>query len=183
MKESNALGAKYLFDNRRVGASFDLGDNIFTCGRRSDAIKLWAMWKYYGSDGLGTMVDSRVDFLSKFTLAIQDHDAFILACEPWPFNVNFFYIPHRLRSMVEINGVDVKSRNPNIPDDVSMELGKVSVQLKLRLQQSGEMLIPYQPLSSQQGECFRLVIAGNKTLEEGDIVKIMNLMDKYGYDL
>jgi len=183
MKESNALGAKYLFDNRRVGASLDLGDNSFTCGRRSDAVKLWAMWKYYGSDGLGKMVESRVDFLSKFATAIQDHEAFILACEPWPFNINFFYIPKRLRPLLQMNGVDTKSRNPSLPKEISAELGHVSVQLKLRLQQSGEMLIPYQPLSSQQGECFRLVIAGNKSFEDEDIHKIMNLMDRHGFDL
>jgi hypothetical protein len=62
-------------------------------------------------------------------------------------------------------------------------LDHVSVKLKLRLQQSGEIFMPYQPLNNQQGECFRLVIAGNKSLDENDIIKIMNLMDHYGLDL
>jgi glutamate/tyrosine decarboxylase-like PLP-dependent enzyme len=166
-----------------VGASLDLGDNSFTCGRRSDAVKLWAMWKYYGTHGLGMMVESRVDFLSKFALAIQSHEAFILACEPWPLNVNFFYVPKRFRPLLRIHGIDTSSRNPTIPDEISSELGHVSVKLKLRLQQSGEIFMPYQPLSNQQGECFRLVIAGNKSLDENDITKIMNLMDHYGLDL
>ncbi|KAL7458358.1 hypothetical protein ACHAXS_000424, partial [Conticribra weissflogii] len=48
LRNANATGAKYLFDPRKNGAEYDLGDLSYTCGRRTDAVKLWAMGKYYG---------------------------------------------------------------------------------------------------------------------------------------
>ena len=94
LRASNSTGAKYLFDPRKNGAGYDLGDSTYTCGRRPDAIKLWALWKYHGRDGLGERVDQKVDSFAVFAQLIQQHDAFMLACEPWPFNVNFFTYLH-----------------------------------------------------------------------------------------
>eukprot|EP00579_Thalassiosira_antarctica_P032459 CAMPEP_0201994646 /NCGR_PEP_ID=MMETSP0905-20130828/2415_1 /ASSEMBLY_ACC=CAM_ASM_000554 /TAXON_ID=420261 /ORGANISM="Thalassiosira antarctica, Strain CCMP982" /LENGTH=684 /DNA_ID=CAMNT_0048549659 /DNA_START=126 /DNA_END=2177 /DNA_ORIENTATION=- len=45
LRDANAAGAKYLFDPRKNGAEYDLGDLSYTCGRRTDAVKLWALWK------------------------------------------------------------------------------------------------------------------------------------------
>ena len=40
LNEANGCRAEYLFSNRKVGASYDLGDKTFTCGRRGDALKV-----------------------------------------------------------------------------------------------------------------------------------------------
>ena len=183
MKSSNSTGAKYLFDSRKHGAEFDLGDASYTCGRRTDSIKLWALWKYYGCKGLGKKVEDKVDILSDFAKAIRDHDSFMLACDPWPFNINFYYLPKRIRQMLAYHNVDTSSHMPIIPDDIASELAQVSVKLKLILHQSGEMLIPYQPLNNQKADCFRLVLAGNKKFDSTDIHNLMNLMEKYGESL
>lgn len=183
LRAANSAGAKYLFDSRKNGAEFDLGDGSYTCGRRPDVIKLWAQLKFYGADGLGRMLESKVDALKVLTYKIQQSEKFMLACNPWPFNVNFFYIPERIRHQLIASNVDIASSNPIIPDEISNELSQISVALKLRLHKSGVMLIPYQPLSNQKADCFRIVIAGKKTLTIADIDKMLALMDQYGCNL
>jgi glutamate/tyrosine decarboxylase-like PLP-dependent enzyme len=200
LREANAAGAKYLFDPRKNGAEYDLGDLSYTCGRRTDAVKLWALWKYYGKSGLGSRVDQKVDELECFVDEIRKRrNVFALACRPWPFNVNFFYFPPRIREILEQRGVfqsiidDGGGKNDNedddedsyiqIPDDIAQDLAEVSVALKLRLHEAGEMIIPYQPLSNQQADCFRLVVAGKKDLKQSDICHILDTMEKYGEDL
>lgn len=184
LRESNSTGAKYLFDRRKAGAEHDLGDRSYTCGRRTDAVKLWALWKYYGREGLGRQIDEKVDSLAYFAKLIQGHEAFMLACEPWPFNVNFFYLPPRIRRKLRQFDIQTDAaRNVELPEDVSKEIAKVSVELKLRLHKAGEMLIPFQPLENQKADCFRLVLAGKKALAHEDYRKIILVMDKYGRDL
>lgn len=73
--------------------------------------------------------------------------------------------------------------NPQISDDISKELSAISVELKLRLHQSGEMMIPYQPLNNQKADCFRLVLAGEKELLKEDMDRIFDLMEEHGRDL
>eukprot|EP00985_Skeletonema_marinoi_P009008 scaffold4120_cov164-Skeletonema_marinoi.AAC.4 len=198
LREANAAGAKYLFDPRKNGAEYDLGDLSYTCGRRTDAVKLWAMWKYYGRSGLGSRVDQKVDELECFVKEVRKRrNTFALACRPWPFNVNFFYFPPRIREVLEQRGIlrpvvededdmsggDDENSFIQIPDDIAKDLAEVSVALKLRLHEAGEMIIPYQPLSNQQADCFRLVVAGKKDLKESDICHILDTMEKYGADL
>mmetsp|Transcript_7620 Transcript_7620/g.11640 ORF Transcript_7620/g.11640 Transcript_7620/m.11640 type:complete len:686 (+) Transcript_7620:382-2439(+) len=183
LKAANSTGAKYLFDPRKIGAEYDLGDASFTCGRRTDAIKLWAQWKYYGTKGIGEIVDSKVSTLQQLSDRIRMSHNFMLACKPWPFNVNFFYLPQRIRSKLIKCGIDLNGDNPVIPTDISEDLATVSVQLKHRLHRSGEILIPFQPLSNQEADCFRFVLAGNKTFTENDIEQVLFLMNKYGQDL
>lgn len=169
LRDANAAGAKYLFDPRKNGAEYDLGDLSYTCGRRTDAVKLWALWKYYGRAGLGDRVDQKVDELALFVEEIHKRPSFALACKPWPFNVNFFYFPPRIRRVLELRGViprqslsidrmvelasvsttmnaEGESREDyiQIPDDIAKDLANVSVMLKLRMHEAGEMIIPYQ---------------------------------------
>lgn len=150
LKNANAAGAKYLFDPRKNGAEYDLGDLSYTCGRRTDAVKLWAMWKYYGKEGLGDRVDQKVDELQLFVEELRRRPSFALACTPWLFNVNFFYFPPRIREMLRNRGIQSSDTTADdhsfiqIPDDIAEDLANVSVNLKLRLHEAGEMIIPYQ---------------------------------------
>ena len=139
--DSNATGAKYLFDKRKIGAEYDLGDATFTCGRRTDAMKFWAMWKYYGIEGLQQRIEYKVDILAKLAERIRQHPSFLLI-DKWPFNINFFYLPKRLRD--KLSGVPLDEMNPKLPKEIYKDLAEISVKLKLRLHQSGEMLVPFQ---------------------------------------
>jgi len=133
-----------LFDSRKNGAEYDLGDGTYTCGRKPDAVKFWAMWKYYGSAGLAKQIEVKVDSLAMFAKKIQKDDNFMMACEPWPFNINFFYLPKRIRKILKERNVDMTTESSVVPDDLASDLGEVHVQLKSRLHKAGKMLIPFQ---------------------------------------
>jgi len=181
LKASNSTGARYLFDPRKNGADYDLGDSTYTCGRRPDAMKLWALWKYHGRRGLGKRVDDKVTSLATLSGLIQKHESFMLACEPWPFNINFFYLPPRIKRELQARGIPTnQSRCHILPNDISKDIAKVSVELKLRLHEAGEMIIPFQPLNDQKADCFRLVLAGDKTLNPDEFREILSTMDSYG---
>ena len=112
------------------------------------------MWKYYGKDGLGARVDQKVDELRLFVKELKKRPSFALACRPWLFNVNFFYFPPRIRDELQSRGILVHDCDGDelednesfvqIPDDIAQDLTNVSVNLKLRLHEAGEMMIPYQ---------------------------------------
>lgn len=183
LQASNSSNAKYLFDKRKNGADFDLGDASYTCGRKTDAIKLWAMWKYYGTQGLAEKVEAKVDALAVFAQKIKQHDHFMLACEPCPFNINFFYLSKKMRNILKERNVDINSNSAVVPEDLANDLAHVHVELKRRLHESGEMLIPFQPLSNQKADCFRIVLAGNKRFDESDMNNVLGLLDRNGSDL
>ncbi|KAJ2781482.1 Glutamate decarboxylase 2 [Coemansia javaensis] len=49
MRQALGLNAGYLFHDDADASELDLGDATLGCGRRPDAIKLWLMWRYYGT--------------------------------------------------------------------------------------------------------------------------------------
>lgn len=179
MQRCNSTQAAYLFSPLKNGASFDLGDAQLTCGRRTDSVKLWAILKFYGKEGLGQLVEDKVDILKYFGEELGRRSEFVLACAPWPFNVNFYYVPERMRSRIETgkDGVAV------VPEDLADELSNVTVQLKLKLHEAGVMIIPYQPIGNQRADCFRLVLAGRKDFSKDDVHRVLSLMCEYGKKL
>ena len=102
------------------------------------------MLKFYGISGLGKQIDIKVDTLQYFVNRIRNHDHFMLACDPWPFNINFFFLPERIKRRLHCLNIPTNAQNPILPDDLSVDLAKVTVKLKLLMHESGEMLIPYQ---------------------------------------
>ncbi|EJK53277.1 hypothetical protein THAOC_27321, partial [Thalassiosira oceanica] len=87
-----------------------------------------------------------------------------------------------IRAILEARGLVKDDREGEdavvqIPDDIAQDMSNVSVQLKLRLHEAGEMIIPYQPLTNQKADCFRLVLAGKKDFGLGDIRHILDTME------
>ncbi|KAK3836347.1 MAG: pyridoxal phosphate-dependent transferase [Linnemannia elongata] len=67
---ANALKANYLFH----GQSHDLGDGTLGCGRRSDAVKLFLGWKYYGRLGYQARIEKSLSNVKRFgELLAQDN--------------------------------------------------------------------------------------------------------------
>lgn len=67
---ANALKANYLFH----GQSHDLGDGTLGCGRRSDAVKLFLGWKYYGRLGYQARIEKSLSNVTRFgELLAQDN--------------------------------------------------------------------------------------------------------------
>ncbi|KAG0023881.1 hypothetical protein BGZ82_010623 [Podila clonocystis] len=69
---ANALNANYLFH----GQSHDLGDGTLGCGRRSDAVKMFLAWKYYGKLGFQARIEKSLSNVSRFVelLAAEDYN-------------------------------------------------------------------------------------------------------------
>jgi len=51
------------------------------------------------------------------------------------------------------------------------------------MQKAGKALVPYQPLSNQKAQCFRVVVAGEKDMNNEVQTAMMDLMLKYGDDM
>ncbi|KAF9112718.1 hypothetical protein BGX27_002893 [Mortierella sp. AM989] len=67
---ANALNANYLFH----GQSHDLGDGTLGCGRRSDAIKLFLGWKYYGKLGYQARIEKSLSNVKRFVELLAQDD-------------------------------------------------------------------------------------------------------------
>lgn len=67
---ANALNANYLFH----GQSHDLGDGTLGCGRRSDAVKLFLGWKYYGKLGYQSRIEKSLFNVARFVELLAQDD-------------------------------------------------------------------------------------------------------------
>ena len=55
--------ASYLYQTH--DNEFNLGQTSFECGRRNNALKLWALWKSVGTRGLGSIIDHEFELAEK----------------------------------------------------------------------------------------------------------------------
>lgn len=62
--------ASYLFQD---DSEYDLGEISLQCGRRNDALKLWAAWQHHGDAGYGERVD-HLFALTRYAAAIVERD-------------------------------------------------------------------------------------------------------------
>ena len=75
------------------------------------------------------MVKSKIGALEYMAQKIQKSDQFMLACEPWSFNLNFFYLPLRLSQMMAECKINLEWDNLIILSDISKDLTDVLVEL------------------------------------------------------
>ena len=193
LRDANSLRASYLFSKDKFGAAYDLGDKTFTCGRRGDALKYWALIKQYGAASLGRRIDHNACMMLEFAKAIENSQYFVLACPPNPFNVNFFFISSRLRHFIQKEASYViTSEGHRVLDLAKLDekilgmLHQSQMDLKLSLHASGSVLIPHQPIykipSSQQNiHCLRFVLAGSRlTFDKRDISELLTIISSHG---
>ena len=50
-------------------------------------------------------MDRNADNIRLFAAKLRKHPSFMLACDPWPYNMNFLFIPKRIRLMIEEAGI------------------------------------------------------------------------------
>lgn len=79
--------ADYLFQNE--GLDLDLGNMSIQCGRRVDAFKVWAAWKYYGGSGLEHRIDHLFEMANHAAKIIKNDSELELFREPESVNVCF----------------------------------------------------------------------------------------------
>lgn len=79
--------ADYLFQEEEE--QLDLGNMSIQCGRRVDALKVWAAWKYYGKTGLEQRIDHLFDLAQYAAARIERAPLLALFRQPESVNVCF----------------------------------------------------------------------------------------------
>jgi len=79
--------ADYLFQGDED--ELNPGTRSIQCGRRNDALKVWAAWKHAGDSGYRTRIEKLINIAQYAANQIQKDDRFTLACDPAYVNVCF----------------------------------------------------------------------------------------------
>lgn len=79
--------ASYLFQSDDESLNF--GTRALQCGRRNDALKLWALWKRHGDRGLGERIERLVDMARYAADVVRDDPNMVLTKPPESVNVCF----------------------------------------------------------------------------------------------
>ena len=79
--------ADYLFQDGKP--LLDPGLTSMQCGRRNDALKVWAAWKYLGNDGYEARIDNMVEMAAYAASRIEQLPGLTLMKQPESINVTF----------------------------------------------------------------------------------------------
>ncbi len=79
--------ASYLFQADED--EFNPGTRSLQCGRRNDALKLWAAWLYHGDAGYGARIDRLFELASHAVSRINEDSDLLLTATPESVNVCF----------------------------------------------------------------------------------------------
>lgn len=87
LKKHFSEKADYLFQDQ--AANLDLGNISIQCGRRVDAFKVWAAWKYYGLSGIEHKINHLFDLAQYAASCVEQEPSFELFRSPESVNVCF----------------------------------------------------------------------------------------------
>jgi glutamate/tyrosine decarboxylase-like PLP-dependent enzyme len=82
--------ASYLF--QEDDNALNPGTRSLQCGRRNDALKLWAAWKYYGTEGWSQRIDRQRALALKLAELVSNHPRLVLIEAPPYLNVCFYHL-------------------------------------------------------------------------------------------
>lgn len=77
------------------------GKSSLQCGRRNDALKVWATWKHHGDIGLDKRINSLFEKTKYFATKIKNNPNFTLCKEPESLNICFKINTHDAQSVCE----------------------------------------------------------------------------------
>ncbi len=92
--------ADYLFQGD--DDALNPGIRSIQCGRRNDALKVWAAWKHHGDIGYRDRIDHLMNIAQYAASAIKAHDALVLSCEPTYVNVCFEVVGKSSRAICDL---------------------------------------------------------------------------------
>lgn len=127
------------------------------------------MWKAKGSDGLEKHVNKVFEKSKFFYKTIKNRPGFELVLEdPECTNICFWYIPPSLK----------ESRTE---EDFAEKLHKIAPKIKERMMKEGSMMVTYQAIKGHPN--FFRIVSQNSTLEESDMIHLIEQFERYGRDL
>lgn len=145
------------------------GDKHVQCGRRADVLKFWFMWKAKGSEGFENHINKVFEKSKFFLRTIKNRPGFELVLdEPECTNICFWYVPPSLR---ESKGCE----------DFKEKLHTVAPKIKEKMMKEGSMMVTYQAIKGNPN-FFRIVFQ-NSSLEDSDMIHLIENFERYGQDL
>ncbi len=87
--QSFSTDAEYLYQT--ADDEFNLGKTSLQCGRRNDALKLWTLWKSFGTKGLEKIVDKQFQLADVARDYIRKHEDYTLYSYDDSISVCFNY--------------------------------------------------------------------------------------------
>lgn len=85
-------GAEYLFHEEDRN-NWDTGTYSLQCGRRADALKLWFLWRAYGSEGLMERTENLMKLAEYAKAEVLKRESFVL------FHANFLNVCFQVRPL------------------------------------------------------------------------------------
>ena len=128
---NNVPSTDYLFH----GEKMDLGLHSLQCGRRTDSIKLWLTWKYYGDIGFEKRIDRLFDLAKYAESKVRSSKLFKMVSPCESLNVCFQIQPK------ELNQSEWSTFTKNVRN---------------RLVEEGEIMVNYANIGDIS--CIRLII-------------------------
>ena len=177
LASTNGTQASYLFQPDKLNNQYDCGDKTIQCGRKTDALKLWMLWKQRGDAGMAASAEKCFHLAMRFREGMaKGGDAWHIVGVPSCTNVCFWYIPKRLRPW-----------NPETATEAEREdLNKIAPTIKAKMQEAGLALIGFQSDAFiEHGDInfFRMVFAACDIHTDEDTDEVLLQIDRIGADL
>ncbi|MFT4977918.1 MAG: glutamate/tyrosine decarboxylase-like PLP-dependent enzyme [Myxococcota bacterium] len=99
LTENLSVTADYLF--QQDTDRYNPGTRSLQCGRRNDALKVWALWQHLGLSGLEALVDRQLELASYAADLIRDDPRLTLTEAPSAATVCFEVTGHDSRAICE----------------------------------------------------------------------------------
>ncbi|KAJ2372676.1 Glutamate decarboxylase 2 [Coemansia sp. RSA 2607] len=193
LRSALALGAQYLYhtddqDEEGEGGACDFGDATLGCGRRPDAVKLWLVWRYHGTQYLRARVHRARDLALGFARMVQARDGlgagvWRLVAEPQGTTVCFWHVPQHL---IALHGSAGSAEQPE------RWWGSVASSVCRRVNASGGALIDYATMerfgappeyAAEELPCFFRIPFNNPVVTEHTQRDLLDLIEQTAAEL
>ena len=189
-QNSFSTRAQYLFneDKQYDAATYDVGDQIFQCGRHVDVFKLFLMWKNRGDVGMAKYVDDSIARNDLFNSVLQKRCKEFQPLLKQPSRVPctcFFYIPKKLQKRNIVSSQETfnsetfpiykfrKSDDEQQQNKETSELfdvfEKVTPRAKLLMMRRGSMVLTMSKMGDNIPNFWRFVANGAVSWSESQI--------------
>jgi glutamate decarboxylase len=165
------MSAEYLFQRDKFyDLQYDTGDKVIQCGRHNDVFKLWLQWRAKGTSGLAQHVDHQMEMTKYLVERMRSMPTkyHLIVPEPEYVNVNFWYIPKRLRTIPHNR-------------ERALRLGEATSLLKRKMVGKGSLMLNTQRKGSSPF-CFEAVLS-NPAIKRPDVDALLVELDRLGEDL
>ena len=127
---NNVSGTDYLFHDK---SNLDLGHSSLQCGRRTDSLKLWLIWKYIGDSELSIKINYLIK-LAKYAEKLVNESPILHLIQPVEsLNICFYIKPQNL-STRNLNHFNILIRNKLISEKgIMVNYAKINKKTCLRL--------------------------------------------------